>query len=251
MSWTHWQESEIELITENFNPYKSSKSCVELSKELSARSPSAIRKKAYDLGLCKKQVLWTESETQLLVENFDGSALATRNLSKMLGRSPSAIHSKAYTLGLCRQERSVTRRPWTKDELDLLEELAGVIPVRQIYSRVKVLCVKNGWSVRSREAICLRISQLQLSRAVDGISSDYHTSTAIATACKCSRHLVLSWFKDKVYSEILKPQRLGEDGSPYLVRRTNLAKFFKHYPGELNRVRPDMVWLVDLLVSKD
>lgn len=249
MPWLHWEESEIELITKNFNPFKSSESCLELSKALSARSPQAIRKKAYDMGLCKKQCLWTESETQVLVENFDSSATTTRKLSKILGRSPVAIHAKAYTLGLCRQERAVTRRSWSKEELDLLEELAGVVPIRQIYSRMKALCTTNGWSVRSREAICIKIGHLQLSRAVDGVAGDYCTSTAIATACKCSRHLVLSWFKDKTYADILKPQRLGEEGSPYLVRRTNLAKFFKQYPGELNRVRPDMVWLVDLLAK--
>ena len=251
MSWTHWEESEIEAITQNFNPFRSSKSCLELSQKLTTRSPQAIRKKAYDLGLGKKQDLWSESETQVLIESFDGSAATTRKLSKTIGRTRSAIHAKAYTLGLCRQERAVTRRPWSKEELDLLEDLAGVIPIRQIVFRLKALATKNGWSVRSREAICIKISQLQLSRAIDGVSGDYCTSTAISTACKCSRQLVISWFNDKTYADILKPQRLGEEGSPYLVRRSNLAKFFKQYPGELNRVRPDMVWLVDLLMSKD
>lgn len=251
VSWIPWSEAELQIIAQNFNPFKSSKSCLELSKALNMRSPQAIRKKAFDMGLCKKQVLWSETDTQVLTENFDSTAATTRKLSKILGRSSSAIHAKAYTLGLCRQERAVTRRPWTKNELDLLEELAGVIPVRQIVFKMKALCVRNGWSVRSREAICIKIGQLQLSRAIDGVAGDYCTSTAIATACKCSRHLVLSWFKDKTYAGILKPQRVGEEGSPYLVRRSNLAKFFIAYPGELNRVRPDMVWLVDLLVSKD
>lgn len=192
---------------------------------------------------------WTESDKQILVENYDSSKATVRRLSRLLNRTPDAIISKAYKLGLVRNLKPRTHRPWERQEIEFLQENAGVLPFLQVCAGISSLCQENGWTGRSRNAVSLRINLLGVSRSVDG-TTEYFTSDSIATALRCSPDIVRGWYKDKAFASILMPQKEHEATGKYIVSRKNLASFFRKYPGELSRCRPDIAWLISLVCER-
>ncbi len=192
---------------------------------------------------------WTESDKQILVENYDSTKATVRRLSRLLNRTSDAIISKAYQLGLVRHLKPRTHRPWERQEIELLQEHAGVLPFNKVCAAHSDLCRENGWTGRSKNAVSLRINLLGVSRSVDGMT-EYYTSESIATALRCSPDIVRGWYKDKVFASILMPQKEHEATGKYIVSRKNLASFFRKYPGELSRCRPDIAWLISLVCEK-
>lgn len=100
-------------------------------KELSAalgRSQTSIHKRAPVLGLTRPDE-WNEAELALMREHFEAEGPV--GLSMRLGRTPNAVKLQAGRMGL--RQRPVFE-PWSPKENDLLRQIAGTMPLRQIHN---------------------------------------------------------------------------------------------------------------------
>jgi len=121
-----WKVEEVEFLKQNYTQ----KSLKEIAKAL-GRTPIAVLKKAYSLGISKKrQRKWTSEEKKFLIENY--SKFTVVELAEMLGRSPKSVAGMVERLGLHKTKEEIRIshiknliksgiRPWTKEELEIIK----------------------------------------------------------------------------------------------------------------------------------
>jgi len=198
---------------------------------------------------------WTEEEKQILVDLYplmgsDDSKAEFYKLSRRLGRSHSSLRKQAYRLGIAQRKGTKTRRAWEKEELELVKERAGVVPLKVLMQELGALWTKHNLPPRSRNSIDGQIHYLGQQVTTDPLDGDWFTVTVIADALRCRPSLIHQWIKDKELNKVLKAVPNGECQAPYIIKRVNLKRFFLAYPGLLDSTRPNMNWLIDIVAGK-
>lgn len=113
---------------------------------------------------------------------------------------------------------------WSKPEHDFLEELIGNYPFREVVKRYQSKAKKEGWPVRSRHAIEVRVSRHIGSRKAIDRNFTYH---ALARILGYNRHRVREWYRGGK----LKAKKIG-----YITKITeaHLNEFVRQYPHYLS-----------------
>lgn len=119
---------------------------------------------------------WTEKEIAYLQENYF-TAPTIAEIASALKRSPSSVRIKAQRLGLKKCEK----RPWTKAELDYLEDRWGDVNYATIAKSMN----------RTPEAV--RVKAVQLGYPSYQLSQDGITLTDLANALKVDYKKVQRW----------------------------------------------------------
>jgi hypothetical protein len=189
---------------------------------------------------------WSEQELEILKQEFVGEKTSVLALAKKLMRSPASVRQKANQVGLCRTIRSENTRyrDWLDEEIKILQEFAGEVPLVVLAKKINQLCKKLGVSQRSYNSVRLQCIKLKIPYFCDG-NGEYFSIKNIADALNAHDRVVLRWV-DK-YDKILNPIRSSESkGAVIYIPRANFKKFALQYPGEIARTRPDILWLISL-----
>lgn len=119
-------------------------------------------------------------------------------------------------------------KPWTKEEEWTLEDLIGTDVFAVVCQRYQAIARKNGWPVRSKTALHLRVRHLGLS----AIATDDNLNTQeLARQLGIEPHRVRTWVAR--YSD-LKPRKVGIH---YRLSLQDLRRFALK--------RPHLFWGVD------
>jgi len=113
-NWVRWTKDEIRLLKRLFPRGKARDVA-----EKTGRPLSAVRQKAYSMGLATRQCrLWSASEIEIVKRLYPSQTAQT--IANKLGRSEGTVIAKALSIGLRKTER---RPPWSKQEDALLKKL--------------------------------------------------------------------------------------------------------------------------------
>jgi hypothetical protein len=93
-TWIHWSEDEVKLLKKLFPKGKTRQIA-----DQTGRAFTAVRQKAYDMGLkTKKWRLWSADEIKLLYKLYQNQT--AQSIADILGRSLETVYKKASSLGL-------------------------------------------------------------------------------------------------------------------------------------------------------
>ena len=114
-SWVSWSEEELKLLKRLF-PRGKARQIVEKT----GRPLSAVRQKAYGMGLATRENrLWSASEIEIIKRFYPTED--TQNIADRLGRSVGAVIERAHSIGV--RKIIPHSRPWSKQEEALLRKL--------------------------------------------------------------------------------------------------------------------------------
>jgi hypothetical protein len=235
-----YTEDEIKLVRAYFDECNKMGSAKKISNLLQgSRSVKSILRQATLIGINKPRPKWTPEEDDRILTHFDNRD-ALNSCSKiawiLTGRTAFAVKQRAYRLGLCRPLKT---RTWDKQELDLLHNSAENVPLSVMYKKFQKLWNKLGLQHRSQKSISCKLTALGYSTKFEG---DYYTLDQLSTAFGCSRKHVGVLYE--TYNNILLPEKMGKYN---VVSLLNLRRFIIKYPGELAKLKPDIIWLISVM----
>lgn len=181
---------------------------------------------------------WQAWEEELVRTKYNG-----RNKPEILtllpDRSHASLSNKIQDMGLARKQMP-QRQPWQPEEQAIIDEILGEVPTEQILSAINTW--RRSQMLRPRRIGAL-ISYLGKQNALRRVSgSTMYSLHQIAEGLRCSYSNVCGWVK--AYK--LKPQ-VTKAG--HFLTAKQLRHFWRKYPGVLQGLHPDMVWLVTILTS--
>jgi hypothetical protein len=145
------------------------------------------------------------------------------------------IKRQACRLGLTMHQ---DRRPWTQQELDILDDLMGKVSAATIAKRLKrteasvVMKIKAlGHSRRVREGYTMRDLE-------ECFGEDHH---------KIQKWITKAWLRDRLQG-IQRQDGNGRD--IHRFREKDILAFIKRHPEEINLCKVDSVWFLDLFVLR-
>lgn len=185
-------------------------------------------------------VSWEESQEKYLKKLYCEDGLDFTSIAQKLNKSVDAVKSKVLRLKLKKRPR------WLPIEVEILEELVGEIPLKNIPRIYNSRAAKLGYPQRTHSAIAQKASNLRCRRK-NKTGGEWFTSADVADGLGISPCTVREWFER--HESILKPVALWKSNHKVVVSKYSLRKFFKQNSGLLERYkkRLNMVWLVDIL----
>jgi hypothetical protein len=154
----------------------------------------------------------------------------------LTGRTAFAVKQRAYRIGL---SRPLKTDAWNQQELNLLHEFAESVPLSVLHKKFKKLWDTLGMAHRTERSISCKLTSLQYSIKFEG---DYYSLDQLSTAFGCSRKHMTFLYTE--YNNILLPEKTGKY---HVVSILNLRRFIIKYPGELAKLKPDIVWVISVL----
>lgn len=121
-----WTSCELELLKNEYNKRDGTKQGTfikDLSKKL-GKSESAVRNKAYELGITKRDKYYTKEQIDYLKENYD--KVSIDDMAIILKKDASNLHRKLKELGLKKTHRIANQinkknpHKWTNEEKERL-----------------------------------------------------------------------------------------------------------------------------------
>jgi hypothetical protein len=242
-----WTKEGDDYIRANYGKLPVSKIAVTVG-----RTEIAVRTRARFLKVRvnPNYTYWTPEQEETLKLEYKPDKNLIKALAKKLVKSVASVKQKALKFGLCRTRQSMRYRKWEPEEVEILEELSGDIPMLLLVNKLNKFAKKQGLSPRTYNSVRLKASELKLPYLCSG-DGDYFSISNIADGLRMNRHVVSGWLKNKQFAKILQPIRQSDDpGCVTYIPRTNLRKFIQQYPGEISAVNPDMLWFISLFDSK-
>ena len=216
---------------------------------LPGRTPRAIRQRALSLGLKAPRlsraglprVRWhdTPELDAVLREQIPQckSVLDARKLADRLGRPIYWLNRRCTELGLDVPSQPV--RPWTREELALLQEHAH-LPAHDL-ARV----MRRAGYRRTPGAIALRLRRA----AVDRTDPDSHTTSDLAQLLGVSAQTVLVWITSHGLRATRRQPDTGEAGQRHRVHRRDLRARLRDNPTKVDLSKVDGPWFLDLALG--
>jgi hypothetical protein len=122
-----WSEDEIKLLKKLYHKGKARQIA-----DQTGRALSAVRQKAYDMGLKTREWrLWSADEIKLLFCKLNQNQ-TVQSIADILGRSLNAVSKKASSIGL----RKGILHPWSIQEESLLKKLHPINTAKDIAKRI-------------------------------------------------------------------------------------------------------------------
>jgi hypothetical protein len=126
---------------------------------------------------------------------------------------------------------------WTREESECLESLAGDYPLREVVNRYHRRAGQEGWPVRSKGSIRMRLWRLGYGSRVR--YGQWLTNGAVGEILGCPGNRVRMWFWGERTSAILEPKFLG---NAYYVSRKAWRRLAKDRPEVLGGFPADRLF---------
>ena len=145
------------------------------------------------------------------------------------------IKRQAQRLGLTMHP---DRRPWTQDELDVLDALLGRVSVVTIAKRLK----------RTESSVVMKIKSLGHSRRL----SQGYTMRDLEQCLGEDHRKIQKWIDNGLLRDrLLGTNRHNGNGHDiHRIRERDVLDFIRKYPVEISLSRVDQTWFLDLLLLK-
>jgi hypothetical protein len=181
--------------------------------------------------------IWTVDQIHYLKTNHKFTRASRRDIAAALGLTLGQVSGQIHRMGLVRLSDS--RRPWTEDEENRLQNLAGTMPAFRIARELR----RSPGSVRGK------LAEMGLS-ARERV--DWYTKSEVAEVLAISerslqRHIDAGRLKASWYHGRRPGPHSGT--AAWCIRREDLRSFLRRYPGLIQHRGVDMVTLVDVLAG--
>ena len=158
-----------------------------------------------------------------------------KELARQTGFPRWYIKRQAQRLGLTMHP---DRRPWTQDELDVLDGLLGRVSAGTIAKRLK----------RTESSVVMKIKSMGFSRRVSAgytmrdlefcLGEDHY---------KIQRWIANGWLRDGLQGT---RRHNGNGHDIHRFREKDILAFVKQHPQEINLGKVDQVWFLDLALLR-
>lgn len=189
---------------------------------------------------------WTPEEIEILRVYYNPKQKdeTLDKVYKLLNhrRTKAAILRKSDDMGLFYDRKP--RKPWTKEQLDFIHDNAESMPVRMLTMKLNQFSGYRNMPLRSLASVQSKCYELGYNHRGTGIGCEYFNASDIADVLGCYPETATKLLKD--FKDELQPEKNGT-GNEYLVKKSNLSKFIKEYPGEVAKLNPNIVLLITVL----
>ena len=187
----------------------------------------------------KVKYVWLPQHDAYMRAHYQGGlhqrGRVIKELMRQTGFPRWYIKRQAQRLGLAMHP---DRRPWSAEELDVLDRLLGKVSAATIAKRLRrtessvVMKIKSmGFSRRVRLGYTMRDLEL-------GLGEDHH---------KIQSWVDKGWLRNRVQGT---NRHDGNGHDIHRFRDADLLEFIKGHPQEINLGKTDGVWLLDLILLK-
>jgi hypothetical protein len=189
-------------------------------------------------GTTRKYTWRPEYDRYLKAQYFGGLNRRFRVLNRMIrltGLPRWYIKRQAARLGLTMH---MDRKPWTRAELDVLDDLVGRVSAATIAKRL-------GRPVNSVVNKCKR---MRISRRV----RDGYTMRDLELCFGEDHHKISAWIKNGWLQDRLQGTRRhdGNGEDIHRIREKDILDFLRDHPQEINLGKVDQTWFLDLVLLK-
>jgi DNA-binding CsgD family transcriptional regulator len=176
---------------------------------------------------------WTEEERQIVRRDYKGTNNSAQEIANRLRVTRCAVKGQVQNMGIAMQKSP----PWTKDEIERLEELIHRLSVSQIAKRLH----------RSCNAVKVKATRLKLKLR---LRDDWYTKMEVAEICGVDHKKVQNWIDTRAlrasWHNGTRPQKNGM--AMWHIEAKDLKDFIINYSGELLGRNVDIqqiVWLLE------
>jgi hypothetical protein len=219
--------------------------CVQPVEEVPLDTPLLSEAKQCSRGYTKRQqtakpkYTWRpEFDAYLKAQYYGGLNRRFRVLNRMIrltGLPRWYIKRQAARLGLTMH---MDRRPWTRAELDLLEDLVGRVSSAVIAKRLQ----------RPVSSVVNKCKRMRISRRV----RDGYTMRDLELCMGEDHHKIAGWMKNGwLRDRVQGTHRHDGNGKDiHRIREEDILSFIKSHPQEINLGKVDQTWFLDLLLLR-
>jgi hypothetical protein len=187
----------------------------------------------------KPKYTWRpEYDAYLKAQYFGGLNRRFRVLNRMIrltGLPRWYIKRQAARLGLTMQ---MDRQPWTRAELDVLDELVGRVSVATIAKRLH----------RPVSSVANKLKRLQISRRV----REGYTMRDLELCLGEDHRKICGWIKKGWLEDRLQGTRRhdGNGMDIHRIREKDILDFLRNHPQEINLGKVDQTWFLDMVLLR-
>jgi len=187
----------------------------------------------------RRRYIWRPAyDAYLKAQYFGGLNRRFRVLNRMIrltGLPRWYIKRQAARLGLTMH---MDRKPWTRAELDVLDDLVGRVSAATIAKRLH----------RPVSSVTNKLKRLQISRRV----RDGYTMRDLELCLGEDHHKISGWLKNGWLQDHLQGTRRhdGNGRDIHRIRETDILEFLRNHPQEINLGKVDQTWFLDLVLLK-
>jgi len=154
---------------------------------------------------------------------------------RMTGFPRWYIKRQVARLGLTMK---MERRPWTRAELERLENLVGHVSSATIAKRLR----------RPESSVINKLKRLGTSRGV----RDGYTMRELELCLGEDHHKIARWIKSGWLQDRLQGtyRHNGKGNDIHRIREQDILDFIRNHPQEINLGKVDQTWFLDLVLLK-
>jgi hypothetical protein len=181
----------------------------------------------------KRRKYFLDKPTENLIQAlYDGSSKRLDELEEKLPGIPRwKIMKWASEMGLAARREPL----WEASEIDYLE---GQMPQQSVGSIARHLG-------RTKAAVQEKAKMLGLNKCSEG-----YTISALSQGLGCQENKVRRWIENGWISGKRRgSERAGIQGDFWLFRDSDVVKFVRNHPQEIDLRRVDKYWFIDLLLT--
>jgi hypothetical protein len=189
-------------------------------------------------GTTRKYAWRPEYDAYLKAQYFGGLNRRFRVLNRMIrltGLPRWYIKRQAARLGLTMH---IDRKPWTRAELHVLDELVGRVSAPTIAKRLH----------RPVSSVVNKCKHMRISRRV----RDGYTMRDLELCLGEDHHKISAWIKNGWLQDRLQGTRRHEGNGRdiHRIREKDILDFLRNHPQEINLGKVDQIWFLDLVLLK-
>lgn len=187
----------------------------------------------------KSKYTWRpEDDAYLKAHYFGGLNRRFQVLNRMIrltGLPRWYIKRQAAGLGLTMH---MDRKPWTRAELDVLEDLVGRVSAATIAKRLQ----------RPMTSIVNKLKRMQISRRV----RNGYTMRDLEMCLGEDHHKIGGWIKNGWLQDRVQGTRRhdGNANDIHRIREKDILDFLRNHPQEINLGKVDQTWFLDLVLLR-
>ena len=205
----------------------------------SSRGSKPVNCKADRRRSTKPKYTWRpEYEAYLKAQYFGGLNRRFKVLNRMIrltGLPRWYIKRQAARLGLTMR---TDRKPWTRDELDVFEDLVGRVSAVTIAKRLH----------RPVSSVVNKCKRMRISRRV----RNGYTMRDLEMCLGEDHHKIAAWIKNGWLRDRLQGTRRhdGNGNDIHRIREKDILNFIRNHPQEINLGKVDQTWFLDLVLLR-
>ncbi len=189
-------------------------------------------------GTTRRYTWRPEYDAYLKAQYFGGLNRRFRVLNRMIrltGLPRWYIKRQAARLGLTMH---MDRKPWTRGELDVLDDLVGRVSATTIAKRLR----------RPVSSVINKLKRMQISRRV----RNGYTMRDLGLCLGEDHHKISGWIKNGWLQDRLQGTRRhdGNGRDIHRISEKDILDFLRNHPQEINLGKVDQTWFLDLVLLK-